>query len=125
MQYIRVFKEDIPYRVDIKIEDETFNFRFDYNSYGDFFTVDLEKQDEILALGEKVVYGQALFVSIANEKFPRAALLPLDPSVQNSRVTWETLENGVYIYIYTRDMLPETVEPERRPREIYYHPMPI
>lgn len=99
MQYLPIAKRAIPYSVDIKIEGITFEFTFNYNSDGDFFTVDLARNGEQLVNGEKIVYGRPLFMTYFTEQFPLKMILPMDGSLEESRVGWEELQETVYLYM--------------------------
>ena len=103
MNYIEINKSLIPYRQDVKIEGKTFGFVFRYNGEGDFFTCDLYRGEELLAAGEKLVYGSPLFSAYADINFPKAALVPLDFSGVSDKVAWQTLERDVFLYIVTQE----------------------
>lgn len=100
---LHINKNDIPYSTDIRVAGETFIFTFNYNAEGDFFTVDLTKNGEVLALGEKIVYGRALFISYADERFPKAAIVPIDLALNRDWVGWAELENDVFLYVVEGD----------------------
>ncbi len=99
MTYIDIEKELIPYRFDISLADEMFTFEVHYNGKGDYFTVDLERDGEVLVLGEKIVYGVELFQDIRDDQFPNVAILPYDESGSTAAVTWETLSTSVFLYV--------------------------
>jgi len=99
MRFLPVFKNDIPYSCDIRIAGTTFNFTFNYNSQGDFFTVDLEKGDEVLAVGEKVVYGRAMFSSFLDARFPAWPIIPFDMAASVDRVGWRELGSDVFLFV--------------------------
>jgi len=99
MEYIRVDKDSIPYSVDIRIAGTTYTFTFNYNSEGDFFTVDLAKNGDVLAIGEKVVYGSPLFLSYLTEQFPMRPIIPIDFSQSKDRVGWRELGEDVFLVV--------------------------
>ena len=99
MDYIRVEKNAIPYHADIRIEGTTYTFTFNYNSEGDFFTVDLERSGQVLARGEKVVYGSPLFLSYLTEDFPVRPIIPVDFSGTEERVGWRELGENVFLAV--------------------------
>lgn len=103
MDYIDIEKENIPYRFDISLADELFTFEVQYNPDFDYFTVGLEKNGEILAAGEKVVYGMPLFYDIQDNRFPLVPIVPYDESGNSSAVTWETLGESVFLYVIEGD----------------------
>lgn len=103
MEYIDIEKELIPYRFDISILDEMFTFEVHYNADYDFFTVDLEKDGVILAVGEKLVYGQPLFYDMLDRRFPSLPIVPLDESGRQTNVNWETLSTSVFLFVIDGD----------------------
>ena len=62
-QYIPIQKDLIPYTFDITLGGRTFTFDIRYNAARDFFTVDLLRDEEIIVIGEKIVYGRVLFLN--------------------------------------------------------------
>lgn len=99
MEYIDIEKEQIPYRFDISLAEENFTFEVHYNAEYDFFTVDLERDGEALAVGEKLVYGMPLFYDIMDNRFPKLPIVPFDESDKSKVVTWETLGKSVFLYV--------------------------
>jgi len=99
MEYIDIEKEQIPYRFDISIADEVFTFEVHYNAEYDFFTVDLERDGDVLAVGEKLVYGMPLFYDVMDNRFPKLPIVPYDESEISTAVTWETLGTSVFLYV--------------------------
>ncbi|MBY9077283.1 hypothetical protein KIH86_03680 [Paenibacillus sp. HN-1] len=100
MDYIEIDKDSLPYRFDISIADEPFTMEVHYNAEYDFFAVDLEDSDgNVLVSGEKLVYGQSLFVDVWDSRFPKLPLVPWDESEQSAEVTWNTLGTSVFLYI--------------------------
>ena len=103
MEYIEIEKELVPYRFDISIADEPFTFEVHYNPDHDFFTVDLSRDGEVLAYGEKLVYGQTMFWDIYDHRFPSLSLVPWDESENSTVVTWETLGVSVFLYVIDQE----------------------
>lgn len=99
MEYIDIEKNLIPYRFDISIAEEVFTFEVHYNADFDFFTVDLEKDGEVIAVGEKLVYGTPLFYDVMDHRYPKLPIVPYDESEQQSNVTWETLSVSVFLFV--------------------------
>lgn len=99
MEYIDIEKELIPYRFDISLADETFTIEVQYNADYDFFTVDLEKDGEILVVGEKLVYGVPLFADVWDNRFPGVGIVPYDESGKSTAVTWDTLSVSVFLFM--------------------------
>ncbi|MBP2002566.1 hypothetical protein J2Z69_003652 [Paenibacillus shirakamiensis] len=99
MEYIEIEKELIPYRFDMSLGDEMFTFEVGYNPDYDFFTVDLEKNGELLTQGEKLVYGKPLFSEVTDGRFPSIPIIPYDESSRTDTVTWDTLSERVFLYL--------------------------
>lgn len=99
MEYIDIEKDQIPYRFDISLADEMYTFEVHYNADYDFFTVDLERNGELIAAGEKLVYGMPLFYDIQDNRFPKAPIVPYDESERQSEVNWKTLGESVFLYV--------------------------
>ena len=108
MLFLPVFKENIPYQVNYRLEGSTFTFRFYYNQMADYFTVDLLQHGEALVLGEKIVYGKSLFSSYpADDRLPFPAIIPVDLSSQTSWAGWQEMMENVFLYMPTPDDLEE------------------
>jgi hypothetical protein len=99
MEYIDIDKIMIPYRFEVSIKNETFTFEIRYNTIDDFFTVDLYKNDKIIILGEKIIYGKPLFLNAHYKDIPKVDILPYDLSQTTDRVTYENLNNKVFLYL--------------------------
>lgn len=99
MNYININKDLIPYTFDITLEGETYTFRINYNNVGDFFTVDLMREGEVIVLGEKLVYAKPLFLTAGHRDIPRVDILPFDLSGGVSRITFENLNESVFLYL--------------------------
>ncbi|OAB46059.1 phage baseplate plug family protein [Paenibacillus glacialis] len=99
MNYIDIEKNLIPYRFDVSLSDEVFTFEVNYNEDYDFFTVDLERDGEILIVGEKLIYAMPLFYDVMDHRFPKVSIIPYDESENSIDVTWETLSESVFLYV--------------------------
>jgi len=99
MEYIDIEKDLIPYRFDILLDDTIYTMEIHYNAEFDFFTVDLERDGELLVVGEKIVYGIPLFQDVADNRFPNVVIVPYDESDNSSTVTWSTLSENVFLYV--------------------------
>lgn len=98
-EYIPIEKDLIPYRFDIELGSDLFLMEIQYNDTHDFFTLDLYKNDEVLVYGEKIVYGVSLFTDPYDSRFPAPTIVPLDESGIESTVTYENLNETVFLYI--------------------------
>ncbi|KMZ43988.1 MULTISPECIES: hypothetical protein [Bacillales] len=103
MEIIEIEKEQIPYRFEIVLADTVFTFEVHYNSEYDFFTIDLERDGEVLATGNKLVYGVPLFSSSVDERFPQVEILPYDESGSAQVVNWKTLSESVFLYVFEEE----------------------
>ena len=96
-EYIEIEKELIPYRFEIELGVELFEMEINYNLVHDFFTVNLYKDDEVLVLGEKVTYGVPVFEEVYDSRFPGPTIIPIDESGIEQRVTYENLNETVFL----------------------------
>lgn len=99
MEYIEIDVDLVPYRFEIALENETYTFEIEYNSVGDFFTMNLLKNDVVIVQGDKVVYGKPLFSSVTYRDVPNIKIIPLDKSGQCERVTFENFGKDVKLYL--------------------------
>ncbi|MEY9097073.1 hypothetical protein [Paenibacillus sp. RC84] len=99
MQYIPIEKDLIPYRFDMSLAGRVYTFEVHYNEEFDFFTLDLELDEEVLVTGEKIVYEMPLFDGIEDSRFPQLTLVPFDESGLSNEVNWNTLNETVFIYL--------------------------
>ena len=97
MNYIEIDKNMIPYRFDMTIKGETYTFQVNYNATHDFFTIDLYKNDEVIVLGEKVVYGKPLFFTSQHKDVPKVTITPYDVSENTDRITFENMNEDVLL----------------------------
>lgn len=98
-QFIPIQKDMIPYRFDIILNGKTFTFDVKYNAMSDFFTVDLLRNDQYIVIGEKIVYGRTLFLNQRHLDVPDIAIVPYDLSLNEYDVTWDNLNNTVFLWI--------------------------
>ena len=99
MEVIEINKSLIPYDFNISLGGYLFNFRVDYNTTGNFFTLELKKNVETLCAGEPLIYGKKLFDDVKKPNFPSVVIIPYDPSSRYNRITYENLCDGVYLAI--------------------------
>lgn len=97
-------KTELPERFEIDFYQQTSILEFNYNETGDFFTVDLYKYgedggDEPVVLGEKLVLGRPLWETLARDDIPAPMLVPLDIGRKATRVTYENMNESVFLYI--------------------------
>ncbi len=99
MEYIEIDKELIPYNFEITFDNETYTFEVNYNALKDFFTISLYKNDEIIVLEEKLIYGKPLFENVKYKNISIPIIIPLDLSSKNKKVTFENLNEQVFLYL--------------------------
>ena len=100
MRVIPVFRESVPYEAQYRLGDATYRLVFNYNYYGDYFTVDLHRGADVLRAGEKIVFGKPLFSSfLANPRFPTVVIVPADLSLNEKRAGWNEVSDSVYLYL--------------------------
>lgn len=104
IQYIDVDVTKVPYSFNVKLTDKTYKFTLKYNSQGGFYTVDLlDLNDNVLAFGEIIRYGRALFNVVEDERFPINVIIPVCISEDSiSEVTPENFGKDVKLYLYER-----------------------
>lgn len=103
MEYIDIEKNLVPYRFDISLADVIYTFEVQYNEQFDYFTVDLERDGEVLVTGEKLVYGLTLFYDVMDNRFPKVPIVPYDQSETESVVNWRTLSESVFLFLIEGD----------------------
>lgn len=97
--YLPVERAFIPYITDIRVDGITYRWIFEYNADGDFFVLQLERENDILVSGEKIVYGNELFRAHWDERYPITPIVPLDLSGEETEAGWEQLGTTVFLYI--------------------------
>ena len=104
VEYIEIYTSKVHYTFSVKLKDRTYSFTVRYNDIGKFFTIDLlDVNGNVLAFGEIVRYGRALFNTVEDERFPIPVIIPsciTDNDV--SEVTWENFGKDVRLYLYER-----------------------
>lgn len=99
MEYIDIEKDNIPYQFDIDLKGITYTFIVNYNSLHDFFTTDLLVNDEVIALGEKIVYDRPLFDDIKHKNVPKLSIIPFDLARNEDRINYENFNKSVFLYL--------------------------
>ena len=98
-EYIEIEKALIPYKFEVELGVELFEFTIEYNEFGDFFTVSLKKDGETLVNNEKITYGEPLFKEFADDRFPAPTIVPIDEAGIESRVSWGNLNKTVFLVV--------------------------
>lgn len=89
----------VPYRFEIELAAEIFEFEIHYNSMFDYYTVNLSKSGEVIVNGAKLTYGVDLFGGLNDSRLPKAKLVPRDVAGLESRVSMSNLGDTVFLYI--------------------------
>lgn len=107
---IEINKDLIPYEFDIVLADETFKIGINFNETAELFTADLWKLDEEsgeyeeICLGEPIIYGKKLWEDVyINGKYPSVDIVPFDESGENNAVTFDNLNETVFLCIDNTD----------------------
>ena len=98
-QFIPIDKNLMPYRFDITLAGRTFTFEIKYNAMRDFFTVNLLRNDEYIITGQRVMYAVPLFINQQHLDVPTVPIIPYDLSMAADRVTWDNLNNTVFLWL--------------------------
>ena len=102
--FIEINKDVVPYSFDIVLGAEWYNFEVHYNERCDLFTVTLSKNGEVLVYNEPVIYGVTLFADLYQSgKHPMLDIVPYDESEQENTVTWDNLNETVFLTIKQGD----------------------
>ena len=97
---LTVEKSLLPYKCNILLAGELFTLQFNYNATAELFTVDLYKGDELICAGEPIVYGLPLWGSVYKAGlFPALNIIPIDPSGESNKVTFDNLIDTVLLII--------------------------
>lgn len=97
---ILITKDLIPYSFNILLADELFTVTVNHNEKHDFFTISLEKDEEVVCYGEPIVYGVPLFQDIYEvDKYPALNIIPIDESGEQNTVTFENFNETVFLTV--------------------------
>ena len=94
---INIKKTLCPYSFDMVLNGKIYNIRVDYNATGDFFTITLRRNNEVIC-SEPLVYGIYLFQDIYQPQiYPAVNIVPWDESGEQTDVNFDTLEETVFL----------------------------
>lgn len=95
MDYFQLDIDDIPVSFELIYKETLYTLTFRYNTYGDYFTVDLEDKKGVIAKGLKVIYGRNIFEPINYmENIP--IIIPADEFGEYYRVSFVTFNNIMF-----------------------------
>lgn len=92
-------KDEIPYAFEIELGGEVFALEINYNAAHDFFTVDLFKNDVPLVVGEMLQLNRPLFRNRVHIDLPTITLIPKDRAGVATRITYENMNETVFLYV--------------------------
>ena len=98
-EYIEIQKEDIPYEFEINLGNGVYKLKIHYNSFGDFFTVDLSKDNATLIQGEKLILNKPLFRNFVHVDLPSVSLIPAGRSGSAKHITYNNFGETVFLYV--------------------------
>lgn len=106
IEYIDIDTAKVPYSFSVKLTDKTYTFTVKYNEVGGFFTVDLtDLNGDVLAFGEIIRYGRALFDTVEDERFPIPVIMPLCITGEDiSEITFDNFGESVKLYLLERQV---------------------
>lgn len=99
MKYFNIDKNLIPYEFEVVINKQTFQFEMNYNSVGDFFTISVKKDHDLIISNYKIVYGVPLFENFKHLNVPKVWIFPYDTTKRAERITYENLNEDVFLYV--------------------------
>lgn len=102
-EYIDIDKNEIPYAFEMELAGEIFEFEVNYNQAHDFFTVDLFKDGGVLVIGEKLILNRPLFRNRIDIDLPKVQIIPKDRADSANRITYENLNETVFLYVGETD----------------------
>lgn len=102
-KYLEIEKDKIPYIFEISLDGKTYEMEINYITEGDYFTVDLIKDNKVLVEGEKILYRKPLFTSILYKDIPDLAIIPYDLRERETRITYSNFYESVFLYIIEGD----------------------
>ena len=97
---ILIEKSQIPYIFSIALNSATYSLEIRYNSHADLFVIGLYDKDGTLLCYEPIIYGAELFKAHYKAGiYPAMKIVPLDESEENTAVTWDNMNETVFLII--------------------------
>lgn len=98
--YIPIDTDNLPEIFEFDIGEESFNFGINYNSVGEFFTVDLyDINMNPIILGEVLVIDTPLWQDSSIEALPLIDIIPMDEAGNETVITKDNFGSTVFLYI--------------------------
>ena len=108
-QVLPIERDLIPYNFDIVLSNTTYTIGINYNSINEQLTANLSRDGTTIISGEKITYGIPMFEAVSHdlngnkdERFFNEILLPYDFSGESTTVTFDNIQNQVFIWIMER-----------------------
>ncbi|UPW82320.1 hypothetical protein [Lysinibacillus sp. Ag94] len=103
IEYIDIDKNEIPYSFEVELAEEIYELEVNYNQSHDFFTIDLFKDGSVLVIGEKLILNRPLFRNRIDIDLPKVQIIPKDRADSANRITYENLNETVFLYVGETD----------------------
>lgn len=114
--YIPVDVNDLPDIFEIKIVDEMYTIRVDYNSFADFYTITIQKDGKTLIQQEPLILGQLVGIDIPDTRLPRIDIRVMDETEQATDAGQGNFGENVKLYFDVVDPNgSETIDPTIKP----------
>lgn len=114
--YISIDVNDLPDIFDIKIVDEIYVIRVDYNSFADFYTITIQKDEKTLIQQEPLILGQLVGIDIPDSRLPRIDIRVMDETEQATDAGLGNFGENVKLYFDVVDPNgSETIDPTIKP----------
>lgn len=114
--YIPVDVDDLPDIFEIKIVDEIYVIRVDYNSFADFYTITIQKDEKTLIQQEPLILGQLVGIDIPDSRLPRIDIRVMDETEQATDAGQGNFGENVKLYFDVVDPNgSETIDPTIKP----------
>lgn len=100
--YIEIDKDDLPEIFEIELAGKNVYLKFDFNTVGEFYTVDLfDNNMDSIIIGEKLSYGRKLWDGLHDPRIPNIDIMPFDESLKEKTITPDNLGVTVFLYLMT------------------------
>lgn len=114
--YIPVDVDDLPDIFEIKIVDEIYVIRVDYNSFADFYTITIQKDEKTLIQQEPLILGQLVGIDIPDSRLPRIDIRVMDETKKAIDAGQGNFGENVKLYFDVVDPNgSETIDPTIKP----------
>lgn len=106
LKYLPIKRENIrrrPYNLITVIDGSPLNFIIHWNPIAEAFFFDLyDREGDSITLSKKIVYAVDM-LDILDDRLPDKKIVPLDPTGQTSKITFDNFMREVKPYIVAGD----------------------